>query len=97
MAWDGPDMLGAVAWHDRPDHVEIDRVMVHPSAHRRGVGTALLKRVVEANEGRDLVVDTGRDNPPGLAMYAKQGFVAEGDIEAAPGLWLTRLRRPAGN
>lgn len=90
-------MLGAVAWHDRPDHVEIDRVMVHPSAHRRGVGTALLKRVVEANEGRDLVVDTGRDNPPGLAMYAKQGFVAEGDIEAAPGLWLTRLRRPAGN
>ncbi len=95
IAWDGPDMLGAVAWRERPDHVEIDRVMVHPAAHRRGVGTALLARVVEVSAGCDLVVDTGRDNPPGLAMYAKHGFVAERDMEVAPGLWLTRLRRPA--
>lgn len=95
IAWDGPDMLGAVAWRDEVHHVEIDRVMVHPAAHRRGVGTALLTRVVEVNAGRDLVVDTGRDNPPGLAMYGKHGFVAEHDVEAAPGLWLTRMRRPA--
>lgn len=96
IAWDGPDMLGAVAWRDRPDQIEIDRVMVHPAAHRRGVGTALLTRVVEVNAGRDLVVDTGRDNPPGLAMYGKHGFVAEEDIEPVPGLWLTRMRRSAG-
>lgn len=95
VAWDGPEMLGAAAWRVRPEHVEIDRVMVHPSAHRRGVASALMTRVVEANAGRDLVVDTGRDNPPGLAMYGKHGFVAERDHEVAPGFWLTRLRRPA--
>ena len=92
VAWDSTDMVGAAVWTDCEDHVEIDRVMVHPSAHRRGIGSALLGRVVEANHGRDVVVTTGRDNPPGIAMYAKHGFVPEDDFEARPGLWLTRMR-----
>lgn len=96
IAWDGADMLGAAAWKDVADHVEVDRVMVHPSAHRRGVGSALLGRMVESTHGREVVVTTGRDNPPGIAMYTKLGFVPEDDFEARPGLWLTRLRLSPG-
>jgi GNAT superfamily N-acetyltransferase len=92
LAWDGVDLLGAAAWHELPEQVEIDRVMVHPAAHRRGVASALLARVVDAAGRRDLVVTTGRDNPPGIAMYAKHGFVAEQDLQVRPGLWLTRMR-----
>lgn len=92
VAWDGTDLLGAAAWRERPTEIEIDRVMVHPSAHRRGVAHALVGRMVESAGDRDLVVTTGRDNPPGVAMYAKHGFVPEGDLEPRPGLWLTRMR-----
>lgn len=93
-AWERSELMGAAAWNVVDDVVEIDRVMVHPRAHRRGVASGLMERVIARNPGRELIVTTGRDNPPGIAMYTKHGFVPEGDIEPLPGLWLTRFRRP---
>jgi len=94
VAWEGTALVGAAAWRTG-DAVEIEKVMVHPSAHRRGIASALMKQIIERAAGRDIVVTTGRDNPPGIAMYTRHGFVAEGDEEVPPGIWLTRLRRPA--
>jgi len=93
-AWDGVTLVGAAAWRGTQGVLEIDRVMVHPAAHRRGIASALLDRIVDAASGRDITVATGRDNPPGIAMYAKYGFVAEGEQHVPPGVWITRLRRP---
>lgn len=94
VAWDSTTLLGAAAWRVA-DVVEIEKVMVHPSAHRRGVASALMSQVIDRAGGRDIVVTTGRDNPPGIAMYTKHGFVREDDLEVAPGVWLTRMRRSA--
>jgi ribosomal protein S18 acetylase RimI-like enzyme len=81
-----------VSWHEHDDHVDIDRVMVNPSALRRGIATALLAHVRERAGGRDLVVSTGRDNSPAVALYAKHGFESVGDEEVPPGIWITRFR-----
>ena len=91
-AWEGVDLLGAVSWHDHDDHLDIDRVMVSPAALRRGIATALLAHVREEAHGRELIVATGRDNSPAVALYAKHGFQPMGDEEVPPGIWITRFR-----
>jgi len=91
-AWDGVDLLGAVSWHEHDDHLDIDRVMVRPSVLRQGIATALLAHVREMAGGRELIVSTGRDNSPAVALYAKHGFESLGDEEVPPGIWITRFR-----
>lgn len=92
VAWDGVQLLGAVAWDDHGDRLEIDRLMVAPPAHRRGVGSALVQRVIGASERRPIDAATGRDNPPAIGIYEKHGFEVVGDEEVPPGIWITRLR-----
>ncbi len=91
-AWDGVDLLGAISWHEHEDHVDIERVMVSPAAHRHGIATALLGHVREDAHGRELVVSTGRDNAPGVTLYLKHGFMPVEDEEVPPGIWITRFR-----
>ncbi len=91
VAWDGVQLLGAVAWYDDGDRLEIDRLMVAPSAHRRGVGSALVQQVIVAADQRPIHTATGRDNPPAIGVYRKHGFQAVGDEEVPPGIWITRL------
>ncbi|NRQ51714.1 GNAT family N-acetyltransferase [Aeromicrobium stalagmiti] len=91
-AWDGVDLVGAVAWSDHGDHVDVAKVMVSPAAMRRGIASALLGRVLEASAGRQVVVATGRDNAPAVSLYAKLGFAREADEQVPPGIWVTRFR-----
>lgn len=93
MAWDGVDLLGAVAWSEHADHLEIVKVMVDPLAMRRGVASGLLARVLDDPARRPVLVATGRDNAPGVAMYVKHGFEPVADELVPPGIWVTRLRR----
>lgn len=92
-AWDGVDLVGAAAWAEHDDHVDIAKVMVSPSALRRGIGGALVSRVLEHAAGRPVAVTTGRDNVPAVQLYVRHGFEAEGDEQVPPGVWVTRLRR----
>lgn len=91
-AWEGVDLLGAASWHEHEDHIDIDKVMVSPSAHRRGIASQLLAHVREDAHGRDLVVSTGRDNAPAVKLYIKHGFKPVEDEEVPPGIWITRFR-----
>lgn len=91
VAWDGVQLLGAVAWDDAGDRLEIDRLMVAPQAQRRGVGSTLLQQVIESADRRPIHTATGRDNPPAIGVYEKHGFRAVGDEEVPPGIWITRL------
>ncbi len=93
LAWNGVDLVGAAAWVEREDSVEIDKVMVRPTAHRQGIASRLLGRVIDAADGRQIAAATGRDNAPARALYGKHGFDAMGDEEVPPGIWITRLRR----
>src|SRR4051794_14662161 len=42
VAWEGTQLVGAVAWR-RAEVVDVDRVMVDPSARRRGIAAALVR------------------------------------------------------
>lgn len=94
-AWDGAELVGAIAWWEGENTVEIEKVMVNPSALRRGIASAMLGQVLDTSAGREVEVATGRSNAPAVALYAKHGFCVEGDEQVPPGIWITRLRRSA--
>lgn len=92
VAWEGTQLVGAVAW--RPGAVvDVDRVMVDPSARRRGVALTLVQVVVDHAGNRPVETFTGRDNHPGIALYRRLGFEPVADEQAPTGIWVTRLRR----
>ena len=92
VAWEGTQLLGAIAW--RPGGVvDIDRVMVTPSARRRGVAAALVRTVLDEAGDAPVETVTGRDNVPGITLYRALGFEPVADEQAATGIWVTRLRR----
>ncbi|TFV53499.1 GNAT family N-acetyltransferase [Blastococcus sp. TF02A_35] len=86
-------VLGALAWAESPDVLQVDRLVVDPAAHRRGVGRALVGVLLDHAAGRDVVVSTGRDNAPARALYERAGFRPRGDREVLAGLWVTDYRR----
>lgn len=95
VAWEGTQLLGAVAW--RPGSVvDVDRVMVDPPAHGRGVASQLLEAVLASVGDVPIATFTGRDNGPGLRLYRRFGFEPVGDERSPRGFWITRLRREPG-
>ena len=82
---------GAIAWTETVDHVDIDRLVVDPRVHRRGVGSALLVTLLSHASGRRTGVSTGRENSPAIRLYLQHGFERGDDREVLPGLWVTHL------
>lgn len=72
---------------------DIDRLVVDPEWFRRGLARRLL---AELPDGLPVTVSTGSANLPGIALYESMGFTAESKEIVAPGLAVTRFRRPAG-
>lgn len=96
VAWEGTQLVGAIAWRVG-DTVDVDRLMVDPSARRRGVAAALLRVVLEDTGSRPVETVTGRDNSPGIALYRRFGFAPVGEEQAPSGIWIMRLRREPGD
>ncbi|WP_084959398.1 GNAT family N-acetyltransferase [Thermoactinospora rubra] len=86
-------LLGAIAWEESPGELDIHRLVVDPSAFRRGIGRRLVEEVVRRAGGRPVVVSTGRDNVPARTLYERLGFLHKEDVEVIPGLWIARYRR----
>lgn len=95
-AFAGGHLMGALGYQDAVDHLDIDRLVVTPSAHRLGIGSALVLEVLHRAGLRRAVVSTGRDNRPARALYERLGFSRTGDAEVLPGLWTTRYEHVAG-
>jgi ribosomal protein S18 acetylase RimI-like enzyme len=84
---DETGILGALAFTTREGVVDIDRLVVDPMAHRRGIGRALVEKAMSL--GREATVTTGRDNTPARTLYERLGFTWTGDAEVVPGLWVS--------
>ena len=89
-------LVGAVAVRVEDAGLDIDRLVVAPDAHRRGVGSALVSAVLDRAAGRPTTVSTGRDNRPARLLYQRLGFGATGDDQVLPGLWVTRFVHRGG-
>ena len=80
-------LVAAVGFAEHDGEVDIDRLVVHPSQHRRGLGRRLVERVLR--DAERAVVATGRDNAPARGLYAALGFDHRGDREVLDGLWVS--------
>ena len=93
---DETGLCGGVAWRDLDDgRVDICRLVVAPRAFRRGIASRLLDELDLRYPARTMIVSTGRANDPAITLYRRRGFRQVADREAAPGLWITELERPA--
>lgn len=86
------DIVGAVAWSESDDEMDIDRLIVAPTAHRRGIGATLVGEVMQRAGARRIIVSTGRENSPARALYERLGFEKVKDEEVLPGLTVTRYQ-----
>jgi ribosomal protein S18 acetylase RimI-like enzyme len=91
----GQRLVGAIAWNEGPRLVDIDRLVVAPDVHRRGIASALVRHVLERAGRRPTVVATGRDNTPARTLYERLGFVPTAQREVVPGLWICQYRQEA--
>jgi ribosomal protein S18 acetylase RimI-like enzyme len=93
-------LVGAASVRPDPEGMgtNIASLVVAPQFQRRGVGTALLGRVLTAHGNNELTVQTGAKNLPALALYARFGFVElrRWSVGREP-LELVKLRRVSSN
>ncbi|MCW3050549.1 MAG: hypothetical protein JWO74_4833 [Solirubrobacterales bacterium] len=89
------ELVGAVGVEDAGEALLIARLMVHPDAMRRGVGTALVQRVLARADGRAVHAGTAAANAPALALYERLGFRWVGERSVGPGLAYVDLVRDA--
>lgn len=82
--------VGALARSEDSSEVDIDRLIVSPAVHRRGIGKALVRKVLAIAEHRRTIVSTGRANRPARALYEGLGFEVVGEKEVIPRLWITQ-------
>jgi GNAT superfamily N-acetyltransferase len=62
-----------------PDHVQLAALYVRPDLRGVGLGSALLERVVDRLDGRDLAADVLVGNELGEPFYVARGF-EPGDV-----------------
>lgn len=78
--------FGILAALDRPDEVELRRMVVAPEGRGQGLGRLLLRQLLEHAAGRPHVrrvwLDVGADNARARSLYRAFGFV---EREAPPG------------
>jgi aminoglycoside 6-adenylyltransferase len=95
--WEGDTLVAAAEVERRASgQVHLDALVVLPTHFRRGLASALLRRVLEGCPGDELTVSTGRRNLPALRLYLAHGFAAYRHWTTADGVPMVTLRRAGG-
>jgi ribosomal protein S18 acetylase RimI-like enzyme len=89
----GTPPQAAVGLEPEGDALRIARLMVAPSAQRRGLGRAAVALAMKRAAGAPLVVSTGAANTPALALYERAGFVRVGERTVPGDVRIVDLRR----
>lgn len=85
-------LVGAIGWTEDAKELDIDRLVVSPDSHRRGVGSTLVRQVLQRAGKRRVIVSTGRDNAPAKDLYERLGFARTAEAQVIPGLWVTHYQ-----
>lgn len=75
------------------DAVYVDALVVAPAQFRKGLGSALLRHVIDLYPGKIFIVQTGKANIPAINLYHKAGFSTESETTTPAGLALVSLVR----
>ena len=91
------ELAGAISWRLEGDTLDLHRLVVDPGRFRGGMGTALVRAALEAEPGaRRVIVQTGAANEPAKRLYRREGFEELDEVEAAPGVRVTRFTKELG-
>lgn len=85
-------LLAALGYLHDAQGLDICRLMVAPTAQRRGLGRRLLAEL--AKQQRPMRVMTAAANLPAIALYQQAGFVLRREIVLPDGLKLVALQHP---
>ena len=83
--------------HPHEPHVYLWQLAAHPSAQRQGVGRALMARVLEEAQRRDLPTYLETTKPENVPYYGSFGFrvVDEADLPRGAHVWFMLRDRSA--
>ncbi|MNJ37928.1 Acetyltransferase (GNAT) family protein [compost metagenome] len=88
------ELAAFVSYEETEQEVEICRLVVHPYHFRKKIATILVEHIVETiAHGRPIRVNTGALNFSAKGLYQMFGFRQVRDVEVAPGVFITELRR----
>ena len=82
IAYDDARPVGMVAGQVVDDAAELISMWVAPEARQRGIGRALIERVVEWSAGRPLRLRVMDGNQAAVTAYERQGFVLQEGADA---------------
>jgi len=90
--------LAGVASYSEEGNFEICLLVVCPSYHRQGVGSALLHELVRRAGSRSVHVSTAKRNIPAVSLYRKAGFdLIRESVVGKPSLELVHMHRLGSN
>jgi len=89
-AYEEGELVGAIAWTEKPDAIDIDRLAVAPSHARRGHGRALVTALPRASR---LTVSTGAANTPARGLYESLGYSLTAETEIAPSVLVVHYEK----
>jgi ribosomal protein S18 acetylase RimI-like enzyme len=85
-------VAGAISWRLDGSTIDLHRLVVDPRRFRQGVGSALVRAALaSARTAERAVVQTGAANAPAIALYRREGFEPDGELEPVPGLRVARF------
>lgn len=87
-------IVGFLQYDTTREDVIINKLVVHPDYFRQGIGSDLLKTLIEDKRNTSIQVETAAKNTPAIKLYQKYGFHKAVQFYAAEGLQLLRLVRP---
>lgn len=88
-------LAGTISYKRDGATVDIHRLVIDPSAFRRGLATRLLDELEARESGAaHWTVGTGRENAPARALYERRGFRVTEERIVPGGIVWVRMDRP---
>ena len=92
--WIGNELAAVVEIKSEEKFVHIQSLVVHPNFFRRGIASQIMTFVIAQYGSEMLMVETGADNGPAIALYKRFGFIEVKQWMTDIGIMKVRFERP---